>query len=62
MGLRLTYLPGETVLDADEMEGILISTISRRDELDEFEQLNIQHAIAWSLEKNFTIESLFSVP
>lgn len=61
MGLRLTYLPGETVLDADEMEGILIPTISRRDELDEFEQLNIQHAIAWSLEKNFTVESLFSV-
>ncbi len=60
MGLKLTYLPGETILDPDEMDGLRIPTISRRHELNEFEQLNIEQALEWSLKKRFTPETLFS--
>lgn len=49
MGLKIEYIEGQTPLDEDEKEGLLIKTISTRGELDEFEQLNIQLAIEWSL-------------
>jgi len=49
MGLRIEYIEGQTPLDEDEKEGLLVRTISTKGELDEFEQLNIQSAIEWSL-------------
>jgi Fic-DOC domain mobile mystery protein B len=49
MGLTIDYIEGQTPLDEDEKEGLLVKTISTRGELDEFEQLNIQSAIEWSL-------------
>ena len=49
MGLKIEYIDGQTPLDEDEKEGLLIKTISTRGELDEFEQLNIQSAMEWSL-------------
>jgi Fic-DOC domain mobile mystery protein B len=49
MGLKIEYIEGQTPLDEDEKEGLLLKTISTRGELDEFEQLNIQSAIEWSL-------------
>ena len=49
MGLKIEYIEGQTPLDEDEKEGLLVKTISTREELDEFEQLNIQSAIEWSL-------------
>jgi Fic-DOC domain mobile mystery protein B len=49
MGLKIEYIEGQTPLDEDEKEGLLIRSISTRSELDEFEQLNIQSAIEWSL-------------
>lgn len=49
MGLNIEYIEGQTPIDEDEKEGLLIKTISTRGELDEFEQLNIQSAIEWSL-------------
>ncbi len=49
MGLKIEYIEGQTPLDEDEKEGLLVRTISTRGELDEFEQLNIQSAIEWSL-------------
>lgn len=49
MGLKIEYIDGQTPLDEDEKEGLLIKTISTRGDLDEFEQLNIQSAIEWSL-------------
>src|SRR5512136_2684887 len=49
MGLKIEYIEGQSPLDEDEKEGLLIRTISTRGELDEFEQLNIQSAIEWSL-------------
>lgn len=42
------------------MDGLRIPTITRRHELDEFEQLNIEHAMVWSLKKRFTPETLFT--
>ena len=40
MGLKLDYIEGQTPLDEDEKDGLLIKTISVRGELDEFEQLS----------------------
>lgn len=36
MGLELDYSYGQTPLDEDEKEGLLIPTITNRGELDEF--------------------------
>ncbi len=53
MGVNFDYQDGQTPLDEDEKEGLLITTITTRAELDEFEQLNIQKAIEWSLTRKF---------
>lgn len=53
MGLDLTYIAGQTPLDDDEKEGLKILTIATKEELDEFEQQNIEEAIEWSLSRNF---------
>lgn len=60
MGLELDYIEGQTPIDEDEKEGLLINTISTRGELDEFEQLNIQEAIEWSMKTRFNKEQLLS--
>ncbi|MBX9892482.1 MAG: hypothetical protein K2Y12_09195 [Chitinophagaceae bacterium] len=52
MGLDFDYIDGQTPLDEDEKEGLLISTITTRGELDEFEQQNIEQAVQWSLGRN----------
>ncbi len=53
MGLDLNYDEGQTPLDEDEKEGLLIHTITTKRDLDEFEQLNIEQAIQWTLSRNF---------
>ena len=53
MGLDLDNVDGQTPLDENEKEGLLIPTIATRGELDEFEQHNIEQAIAWSLKRSF---------
>lgn len=53
MGIDLEYISGQTPLDEDEKEGLLIESISSRGELDEFEQLNIEKAIEWSIRSKF---------
>lgn len=53
MGLNLEYADGQTPLDEDEKEDLLIKAISTRGELDEFEQNNIEQAIAWTLGRSF---------
>lgn len=45
MGLDLDYQDGQTPLDWDEKEGLLINSITTRGELDEFEQLGVEKAI-----------------
>ncbi len=60
MGLDLEYINGQTPLDEDEKEGLLIPTIATRAELDEFEQLNIEEAIQWILTRSLNMKTIFS--
>lgn len=60
MGLDLEYIDGQTPLDEDEKEGLLIPTIATRGELDEFEQNNIEQAILWTLSRSFKAENVFT--
>lgn len=60
MGLNLTYDDGQTPLEVDEKESLLIKSISTRGELDEFEQQNIEDAIQWSLTRKFKPAQILS--
>lgn len=60
MGLDLGYIYGQTPLDEDEREGLLVPFITTRGELDEFEQQNIEQAVQWSLGRSVRAETLFS--
>ena len=53
MGLGFEYIEGQTPLDEEEQEGLLLSTITTRNDLDEFEQLNIEKAIEWTMNRKF---------
>ena len=58
MGLDLEYINGQTPLDEDEKDDLLIPTIATRGELDEFEQQNIEEAIQWILSKSFNAKQV----
>jgi Fic-DOC domain mobile mystery protein B len=60
MGLIIEYIEGQTPLDEDEKEGLRIPSITTREELDEFEQFNIEKAIQWTFGKKLKAEQLFS--
>jgi len=60
MGLDTDYIYSQTPLTEEELEGLLIKTISTRGELDEFEQHNIETAIDWSLRQNFSSAKILS--
>ncbi len=60
MGLNIEYLDGQTPLEEDEKEGLLIPEIATRGELDEFEQQNIEEAIEWTLRRSFKLEDVFT--
>lgn len=47
MGIEFVYEDGQTPLNDEEKEGILIKSITTHGELDEHEQLNIEKAIEW---------------
>lgn len=53
MGLEYNHIDGQTPLDEEEKEGLLIPTISVREELDQFEQQNIEEAVYWTLTRKF---------
>jgi Fic-DOC domain mobile mystery protein B len=61
VGLELEYISGQTPIDENEKEGLKISTISSRGDLDEFEQSNIESAITWSLKQNFGVEKILTI-
>jgi Fic-DOC domain mobile mystery protein B len=56
MGLNLNYLDGQTPLDEEEKNGLRIPTIAIRQELDEFEQQNIEDAMLWVFNKSLNAE------
>ncbi len=60
MGLNLVYDEGQTPIDENEIHGLKIKTISTQSELDEFEQLNIEKAVAWSMESRFKKEKILT--
>ncbi len=60
MGLDFKYIEGQTPLSEEEKEGLLIKTITTRGELDELEQLNIEKAVEWTLDKKFSKEQIMT--
>ena len=60
MGLDLDYTNGQTPLDEDERDGLLIPTITNRGELDEFEQLGVEKANEWLLSIKFSVNKILT--
>ncbi|MHA7130228.1 mobile mystery protein B [Algoriphagus namhaensis] len=60
MGLNLDYIDGQTPIDEDEKEGLIIQTITTKGELDEFEQQNIEEAMQWIFTKKFKAKDVFT--
>jgi Fic-DOC domain mobile mystery protein B len=60
MGLDISYIEGQTPLDEDDKEGLLIPSIATRGELDDFEQRNIELAVDWTLRKKRSAEELYT--
>ena len=60
MGLDFDYTDNQTPLEEDEKEGLLIKSITTRDELDEFEQQNIEKAMQWLKSKKITAAEILS--
>ena len=60
MGIDFEYISGQTPLDEDEKEGLLIESISSRGDLDEFEQLNIEKAIEWAISRKFVGKTILT--
>jgi len=61
MGLEIDYIYGQTPITEEEKEGLIIQTISKREELDEFEQLNIESAIEWSMQRKLSMEKILTI-
>jgi Fic-DOC domain mobile mystery protein B len=61
MGLDFDYTNGQTSLDEDEKEGLLIPTITTRGELDEFEQLGVEKANEWLLSRKLNVNKILTV-
>lgn len=60
MGLDLQYKNGQTPLDEEEKEGLKIKSITTQGELDEFEQLNIEKAVEWTIHNNLKPERILT--
>ncbi|AWV97041.1 mobile mystery protein B [Arcticibacterium luteifluviistationis] len=60
MGLAYTYKDGQTPLDEEEKEGLKIKSISTQGELDEFEQMNIEKAVEWTIHTKFKPEKILT--
>jgi Fic-DOC domain mobile mystery protein B len=60
MGLDLKYADGQTPLDEEEKEGLKIKSITTQQELDEFEQLNIEKAVEWTIRANLKSEKILT--
>ncbi|HRD58567.1 MAG TPA: mobile mystery protein B, partial [Ferruginibacter sp.] len=60
MGLILEFEDGQTALEDDEKEGLLIKSITTRGELDEFEQQNIEQAVLWLMGRSLKPDTIFT--
>lgn len=60
MGLDFVSTNGQTSLDEDEKEGLLIKSITTQSELNEFEQQNIEKAMLWLKSKKVNAREILS--
>lgn len=60
MGLEFDYKVGQTPLDEVEKEGLKIKSITTQGELDEFEQLNIEKAVEWTIHTKLKPEKILT--
>ena len=60
MGLEFDYKDGQTPLDEEEKEGLKIKSMTTQGELDEFEQLNIEKAVEWTIHSKFKLEKFLT--
>src|SRR5690606_6205419 len=60
MRLNMEYYDGQTAMDDDEIENLKIIRISTQEEVDEFEQLNIEEAMQWVLSRKFKVGQIFT--
>ncbi len=60
MGLELNYIEGQTPIDEDEKIGLRIKAIATQEELNEFEQQNIELAVEWALLRIFKVEQILT--
>lgn len=60
MGLELNYIDGQTPVNEEEKEGLKIKAITTQGELDEFEQLNIEKAIEWTIHTKLKPENILT--
>ncbi|MBN2572575.1 MAG: mobile mystery protein B [Ignavibacteriales bacterium] len=61
MGLNLELNDFQTPLEEDEKEGLLISTITNRADLDEFEQLGVVETMKWLVGKRFLYQDVLNI-
>lgn len=59
--MNLEYAEGQTPIDENEKEGLKVKSISTMEELDQFEQQNIEEAVAWAYGRSFTPEQVLQV-
>jgi len=62
MGLNLEYIYGQTSIDEDEKDDLLIPSIVNRGELDEFEQMNIEEAMQWLIGRKLKTDIILTEP
>ncbi len=60
MGLDLDYIYGQTPLDQEELDELRIKSITLKSELNEFEQLNIEKAVEWSMSRKLSCDEILS--
>jgi Fic-DOC domain mobile mystery protein B len=60
MGLEFDYKDGQTPLDEEEKEGLKIKSITIKGELDEFEQLNIEKAVEWTIHSKLKPDNILT--
>jgi Fic-DOC domain mobile mystery protein B len=60
MGLNWNEAYGQTPLEEEEKEGLLIPSISTKEELNEFEQQNIEEAIQWTIGRSMKKEKILT--
>ncbi|MBU2949429.1 mobile mystery protein B [Tamlana agarivorans] len=60
MGLEFDYKYGQTPLADEEKDGLKIKSITTQGELDEFEQLNIEKVVEWTIHTKLKPENVLT--